>query len=110
MFIDGGGPVGTRLGRLEGSPTVFITKDDEILVVQEDGVWVGVSNICTHKMGPLNEGGFRNGVLECPWHGFQFSVRSGACLSAKARPLRRYWIYVDSKGVAYAEEIRSENP
>jgi nitrite reductase/ring-hydroxylating ferredoxin subunit len=110
MIIEGGGPAGIRLGRVERSPTVFTTHDDEIMVVEVDGVWLGVSNVCSHKMGPLNEGGLCNEVLECPWHGFRFSLRSGECLSGKARPLRRYSISVTSDGVAYAEEIRHENP
>ena len=107
MTIEGGrGQI--RLGEVKGlSPVVFTTRDDEILVVQVDGRWVGVSNVCTHKMGPLNEGGLiGNGkqVVECPWHGFQFDLHTGLCLRGGARRLRRYQVHAEGN-VLYAQEV-----
>ena len=41
---------------------------DEIVVI--DG-------ICPHAGGPLAQGMVRNDVVTCPWHGWQYSVRTG---------------------------------
>lgn len=109
MIIEGG-PGRIRLGEVKESPMVFTTRDDEILVVQIGDGWAGVSNVCTHKMGPLAEGGFCGTVIECPWHGFRFDLSTGRCVSGSAKSLRRYLIYVDSDGVAYASEVLHENP
>lgn len=100
-----GGPDRIRLGEVKHVPAVFMTGDDEILVVRTGGAWVGVSNVCTHKMGPLNDGGLCSSVVECPWHGFQFDLRSGRCLSGRAKSLRWYVISFDSQGIAYAREV-----
>jgi nitrite reductase/ring-hydroxylating ferredoxin subunit len=32
---------------------------------------------CTHKGGPLSDGTLACGVVQCPWHGSQFDVRTG---------------------------------
>ncbi|MBI4138722.1 Rieske 2Fe-2S domain-containing protein [Candidatus Uhrbacteria bacterium] len=33
---------------------------------------------CSHQKGPLWQGKIVNGYLECPWHGWQFSVTDGS--------------------------------
>ncbi len=38
-----------------------------------------MEDACTHAGGPLHEGKIENGVVTCPWHGSQFSLRDGAC-------------------------------
>ena len=40
---------------------------------------------CTHKGGPLNEGGLDGSTVTCPWHGSQFDVCSGAVVRGPAR-------------------------
>jgi Rieske Fe-S protein len=32
---------------------------------------------CTHRFGPLSEGSFHDGEVQCPWHGSCFDVRTG---------------------------------
>ncbi len=36
---------------------------------------------CPHQLGPL--GVAVDGEVQCPWHGYRFDVRSGACLSGQ---------------------------
>jgi nitrite reductase/ring-hydroxylating ferredoxin subunit len=36
--------------------------------------------VCTHQGGPLSEGKLSGTRLACPWHGWHFDVRSGACV------------------------------
>ncbi|NWG71031.1 MAG: ferric reductase-like transmembrane domain-containing protein [Parvularculaceae bacterium] len=36
-----------------------------------------LSNACSHQMGPLGEGCVRAGVVTCPWHGYEFDLRTG---------------------------------
>ncbi len=93
-----------HLGTLEQAPQVFRMPDDEILVVALGGKLVGISNICSHKMGPLAEGEMRDSSIQCPWHGFVFDVASGECLKGHARALRRYEIALRGKAI-YAREV-----
>jgi len=34
--------------------------------------------VCSHQNGPLGEGCIRDGLVTCPWHGFQFDPETGA--------------------------------
>jgi len=42
----------------------------------EDGL-VAFDDRCTHKGGPLSDGVLACSTVQCPWHGSQFSVRTG---------------------------------
>ena len=35
---------------------------------------------CPHLLGPLSEADGLSGQVSCPWHGYRFDVRTGACL------------------------------
>lgn len=46
---------------------------------------------CTHKGGPLSDGALACGVVQCPWHGSQFDVSSGAVKQGPAEePIATY--------------------
>jgi nitrite reductase (NADH) small subunit/3-phenylpropionate/trans-cinnamate dioxygenase ferredoxin subunit len=55
--------------------------------VDARGVWIAlfnvagsffaVDNTCPHAGGPLGEGFLTDEVVECPWHGWKFNVRTG---------------------------------
>ena len=49
-----------------------------------DGAVFATSNTCPHRGGPLGEGDLEGGVITCPWHGFQYDVKSGKCLTNPA--------------------------
>lgn len=38
------------------------------------------ADTCPHRGGPLGEGKLTGARLTCPWHGWMFDVRTGACL------------------------------
>lgn len=50
-----------------------------LVVVDGDGVHALLDE-CPHYGVPLSDGRLRNGVVECPWHGWRFDVRTGECL------------------------------
>src|SRR5437763_370712 len=41
-----------------------------------DGVISAIDGICPHQGGPLAEGPVEGTTLTCPWHGWQFDVRT----------------------------------
>ena len=43
----------------------------------EDG-YVAFDDRCTHRGGSLAGGAMICGTVQCPWHGSQFDVRTGA--------------------------------
>lgn len=55
-----------------------------VLARTEQG-YVAFDDRCTHKGGPLSDGALVCGTVQCPWHGSQFDVRTGAVKHGPAR-------------------------
>lgn len=62
-------------------PLRFEWRRQEFELVKRDGELLAVPTICPHLLGPLAAEATSPDVLRCPWHGYQFDRRSGACLS-----------------------------
>lgn len=48
-----------------------------IALFNVDGAYFAVDNTCPHAGGPIGEGSLSGEVVTCPWHGWQFNVRTG---------------------------------
>lgn len=48
-----------------------------IAVFNVDGSFFAVDNTCPHAGGPIGEGSLSGDIVTCPWHGWQFNVRTG---------------------------------
>ena len=43
-----------------------------------DGEQIGaLSNLCAHQNGPIGEGCIVDGLVTCPWHGYQYRLKDG---------------------------------
>ncbi len=51
---------------------------ERIAVFRYDGKVSALSNVCQHQNGPLGEGCIVDGLVTCPWHGFQYDPANGA--------------------------------
>lgn len=49
-----------------------------------DGTYYAIADTCTHRGGPLSEGGVEGTVVTCPWHGATFDVTTGNVLGPPA--------------------------
>jgi nitrite reductase/ring-hydroxylating ferredoxin subunit len=57
-----------------------------IALFNVDGVVSAIDGLCPHQGGPLAEGELEGTTVTCPWHGWQFNVRTGeTLLGAKTR-------------------------
>ena len=48
-----------------------------IALFNVDGSFFAVDNTCPHAGGPIGEGKLSGEIVTCPWHGWQFNVRTG---------------------------------
>ncbi len=48
-----------------------------VAVFNVAGDFHALDGICPHQGGPLGKGQLEGHVVTCPWHGWQFDVRSG---------------------------------
>jgi 3-phenylpropionate/trans-cinnamate dioxygenase ferredoxin subunit len=56
----------------------------EIVIVNLDGQFYAIEDVCTHDGAPLGEGRLDGHALICPRHGARFDVRTGAALRMPA--------------------------
>ena len=42
-----------------------------------NGTYAALDNKCPHQGGPLGEGSIENGLLRCPWHGWDYHPCTG---------------------------------
>jgi 3-phenylpropionate/trans-cinnamate dioxygenase ferredoxin component len=64
--------------------------EEEIALTRIGDEFYSVQNTCLHLGGPLCHGRLDNGVLTCPWHGWQYDVKTGNNMFDLAIQLRTY--------------------
>jgi nitrite reductase/ring-hydroxylating ferredoxin subunit len=57
----------------------------ELAIYNVDGEYYATENSCPHRGAPLSDGDLRGHTIECGWHGWQFDVRTGECLTVPDR-------------------------
>jgi nitrite reductase (NADH) small subunit len=100
-----------------GSRTIVTIDDRSIGIFNVHGTVIAVLNLCPHQFAPVCQGRVsgttasakpgelkwvRGGdILYCPWHGWEFDLLTGACLTDRRR-LQRFatsvedgWVYVE---------------
>ncbi len=73
---------------------VALPNGDELAVYNVGGEYYAIDNFCPHKGAPLSEGALCGHIVECGWHGWQFDVRSGECLTVREE-IRSYRVRVE---------------
>ena len=61
----------------EGRVTTVTAGLKSVALVHYDGEFSALDNHCPHQGGPLGEGSIENGMLRCPWHGFDYCPLTG---------------------------------
>ncbi|MCY3727734.1 MAG: Rieske (2Fe-2S) protein [Nitrospira sp.] len=71
-----------KLEDLEPGTCLSVELDNapSVALFNVDGKILALNNTCPHAGGPLGEGTLDGEVVECPWHGWEFNVRTGACM------------------------------
>lgn len=60
-----------------GSSREVLAADRVVAVFNCEGTFYAIDGICPHQGGPLGEGELCGATVTCPWHGWQFDVRTG---------------------------------
>ena len=87
--------------------------DGGVELVVEDGLDVAlfrrgdeifaIGNECAHKGGNLCDGRVEGDIVTCPLHGWEFDLRSGACMTIPGESVPRFVVSVED-GTVYLEE------
>ena len=61
----------------EGRVKTVTAAHKGICLTHFEGKFAALDNKCPHQGGPLGEGSIENGMLRCPWHGWDFHPCTG---------------------------------
>jgi pyruvate oxidase len=61
----------------EGRAQTVTAGHQGICLTHFEGKFSALDNRCPHQGGPLGEGSIENGMLRCPWHGWDFNPCTG---------------------------------
>lgn len=78
----------------EGQRKIVQVDSLSIGVFHHDGGWYAVRNSCIHRGGPVATGKLEGDILTCPWHGFQFNLRTAQCVADPKAELDRYTVTI----------------
>jgi nitrite reductase/ring-hydroxylating ferredoxin subunit/DMSO/TMAO reductase YedYZ heme-binding membrane subunit len=71
-------PVGPPKSIRNKCAKIVAAPGGERIAVFRDGNQIGaLSNVCAHQNGPLGEGKIIDGLITCPWHGYQYQLKNG---------------------------------
>lgn len=65
-----------------------------VAVANVGGDFFAISNACAHAEGPLGEGSLSGDVVTCPYHGWQYSVKDGSCLTNPSASVKTFPVQV----------------
>ena len=68
--------------------------EEEVALARVGDDFYATQQHCIHLQGPLGEGWLEGCVLTCPWHGWQYDVRTGENEFDRAITLRTYEVQV----------------
>ena len=51
-----------------------------IALFNVNGAFYALGAVCPHEGGPLQDGELDDDTVICPWHGFDYSLKTGECV------------------------------
>lgn len=60
-----------------GQGRELVVDDRIVALFNVEGQFYALDGVCPHQGGPLGKGCLTGHLVTCPWHGWQFDVRTG---------------------------------
>jgi nitrite reductase/ring-hydroxylating ferredoxin subunit len=83
----------------EGSVRQVRIGELEIAVAHCEDGFFATQGHCLHLQGPLGHGSLEGCVLTCPWHGWQYDVRTGENEFDRAIQLQTYEVHIEDEDI-----------
>jgi nitrite reductase (NADH) small subunit len=92
-----------RIEEIPPGTLMAVHVDEEaIAIANVNGELFAMQGACLHLEGPLGHGRLERTVLSCPWHGWQYDVRTGMNEFDHAIRLRTFEVKVEDGEVRVA--------
>ncbi len=77
-----------------GQAKIILAGGQEIALFNVGGSFYATSNVCLHMAGPLGEGDLSDQVVSCPYHGWQYDVKTGECFTLPGMKIQTYPVQI----------------
>ena len=82
-----------------GENKVVVVVGRPVALFNVNGAFYATDNTCLHRGGPVGEGFLDGAIVTCPWHGWQYDVKTGQNLLNPAAKLHTYQVLVEGDEV-----------
>ena len=73
-----------------------------IALFNVEGKVFALDNTCLHQGGPLGEGMLEGDVVTCPWHMWEYNVRTGEKVGSPTLRVASYAVQVEGNDIKVA--------
>lgn len=67
-----------------------------------DGKIYALDNTCLHRGGPLGEGMLEGDIVTCPWHMWEYNVRTGEKVATPSVKVATYSVQIEGDEIKVA--------
>lgn len=83
---------------LPGQRKVVQVDGRKVMVMNVEGAFYALDDVCTHAGGPMHRGALDGCEVECPWHASRFDIRDGSVTMGPAEmPLQAYRVELEAE-------------
>ena len=76
-----------------------VIDETEFALFNLNGDFYAIDDCCPHRGAPLSEGFLEQDKVFCPWHCFDFSLKTGECQIASHLCVATYPVKVEDGGI-----------
>ena len=85
-----------------GSAKAIEVMGKPIALFNVGGTFFATDNACLHQGGPLGEGELMGEVVICPWHQWEYNVRTGEVVGNSSLKVVTYPVQIEGNDVKVA--------
>lgn len=82
-----------------GASTVVRVNSESIALFNLGGEIVALGNVCPHAGESLGEGTVEGDIVICPGHGWEYDLRSGACMTVPGESVPRFPVTLEGDAI-----------
>ena len=82
-----------------GKGMVVVVKGTRVAIFNCAGTYYAIKGTCPHMGGELGEGLLEGEIVTCPWHGWQFNVRTGKNPESEVVGVRTFEVKVEGEDI-----------
>jgi nitrite reductase/ring-hydroxylating ferredoxin subunit len=88
---------------LPGTAELVTVNGEDVALFRRGAEIFAIGNECPHQSGSLCGGFVEGDIVTCPVHGWEFDLRSGACMTVPGESVPRFDVTVEDGAILLEE-------